>query len=55
MTLLPNQTQCFYNIPVSAARYDFHKFTEDRPTMNQYYSTGEVLIEKCKSKTLKIR
>ena len=56
MTLAPNQTQCFYNLPSKyiKARYVF-KYNEVNGNAYIGYSEGEILIEKCQSKTFTIK
>lgn len=51
MTLSPGQTQCFYNI--SARNYNYLITIYASPTAK--YLTGQILVEKCKSKTFEIK
>lgn len=55
MTLTPNQTQCFYNIPsvYTKALYEIHYYTVEGQSVTEV--RGEILIEKCKSKTFEIK
>lgn len=47
----PGQTKCLYNIKKGNYKY----FLYDRGPYNGEFSKGEILIEKCKSKTLTIK
>lgn len=66
ITLEPEQTQCFYLIPIGAIFYEITEVGSNNrqprysnnSNYNQpasYYATGQILIEKCKSKTFTIR
>ncbi len=52
MTLDINQTQCFYNLEAINYGYVIYTGTEPRYPSER---TGQILIEKCKSKTLVIK
>ncbi|MFN0175654.1 MAG: CsgG/HfaB family protein [Saprospiraceae bacterium] len=59
MTLSPGQTQCFYNVAVANCKYslvEVHRSSEDgRIVSRQSFANGEILVEKCKSKTFTIK
>ena len=54
LTLAPGQTQCFYNLKAQEWEYKITK-----PSTSMYHvnliGEGQVLIEKCKSKTFLIK
>ncbi|MCB9284733.1 MAG: hypothetical protein H6563_11710 [Lewinellaceae bacterium] len=54
MTLSPGQTQCIYNL---AARAYYYHVAKKLPNGGTQYSfrTGQILVEKCKSKTFAIK
>lgn len=55
MTLAPGQTQCFYSLPsnYTKSEYEIKYYKEDGNYAGE--SRGEILIEKCKSKTFTIK
>lgn len=52
MTLSPGQTQCFYSFTAKAYKYNIIK---SLPNGKKDYQVGQILIEKCKSKTFVIK
>ncbi len=53
MTLDPGQTQCFYNL--KAGNYQYRFWLTDNNFSIVKSSSGEILVEKCKSKTFTIK
>jgi len=51
MELSPNQTQCFYNKEARSYMYSIGDTTDS----NKILGNGEILVEKCKSKTFTIK
>lgn len=52
ITVMPNQTQCFYDIPVKATQYFIGK------KKNNYYEVsgnGNIRVEQCASHTMQVR
>ncbi|MBK8450225.1 MAG: hypothetical protein IPL42_09500 [Saprospiraceae bacterium] len=59
LTLSPNQKQCFYMLPEGVLSYDILPNIADRAyikeEMMNHRSQGQIMIEKCKSKTYEIK
>lgn len=62
LTLEPNETQCLYNLVSGVYNYDFKEFGKPKPPYSPtgeklpfFSRTGQINVEKCKSKTFVIR
>lgn len=55
MTLSPGQTQCFYGKSAKPYNYIIYKYAPNEPDKIFKNELGDILVEKCKSKTFVIK
>lgn len=55
LTLKPGETQCFYNLKSGSYNYSVTKKGESVGYRSNWLSTGNILVERCKSKTFTIK